>query len=227
MTATSTNERLRGKEHMSVTGGFWIVGVVPDVDVARVRRAFPGYAPVGQSADQSPDCLDWWRGRSPVETFFEPASHGLRPTDDARRLQDCIDAMRPADDQTEEIKDELMGLVPQQEGAGLFCAAARKGDPTAALGYALGPERMSQLPSWCGDFLIDAAEVRAVLPAAEAVLALSQQQRRAVVDRIGDWMTGMADAPDHDADELIDGPLRVLRHAAQQGLGAVGLTRWY
>lgn len=120
-----------------------------------------------------------------------------------------------------------MELIPRQVGAGLFLAAARKGDPTAALGYALGPERMSRLPGRWGDFLLRAAEVRSALPAAEAALHLSEKQRSTVTDRIRDWMTGMADAPGHDADELVDGPLRVLRHAARQGLGAIGLTRRY
>jgi hypothetical protein len=226
MTVSPTSERLSGEEPMSVTG-FWIVGVLSDADVARVRRVFSGHTPGAQSAAPSPGCLDWWYRRSPLETLFEPTAHGPRPTDDALRLRESIDAMRPADELAEEAMDELMGLVPQQEGAGLFCAAARKGDPTAALGYALGPKGMLQLPGPCGDFLLDASEVCAALPAAEAALDLSRERRSTVIDRIRDWMTGIADASDHDADELIDGPLRVLRHAAQQGLGAVGMTRWY
>jgi hypothetical protein len=37
----------------------------------------------------------------------------------------------------------------------------------------------------------------------------------------------MADGAKHDLDDLVDGPLRVLRHAAQNGLGAAGMTLWY
>ena len=37
----------------------------------------------------------------------------------------------------------------------------------------------------------------------------------------------MTDGAAHDLDDLVDGPLRVLRHAAQHGLGAAGLTLWY
>nr|WP_282190267.1 hypothetical protein [Streptomyces sp. RLB1-33] len=40
-------------------------------------------------------------------------------------------------------------------------------------------------------------------------------------------MTGLGDDPDHPADELLDGPLRVLRHAARTGQGAAGHVRWY
>ncbi|MYS22483.1 hypothetical protein GA0115240_142136 [Streptomyces sp. DvalAA-14] len=211
---------------MSVTG-FWIVGVLPDADVARVRRVFPGHTPGTPTAAPWPGRLDWWYGRSAAETFFEPTPHGPRPTDDALRWQECVDVMRPVDESAEEVRDELMALVPQQEGAGLFCAAARKGDPFAPLGYALGPERMLRLPGACGEFLLDASEVRAALPAAEAALDLSRESRSTVIDRVRDWTTAMADASGHNADDLIDGPLRVLRHAGQQGLGAVGMTRWY
>ena len=47
------------------------------------------------------------------------------------------------------------------------------------------------------------------------------------VERIHAWMTGLGDDPDHDVDELLDGPLRVLRHAARTGQGAAGHVRWY
>lgn len=47
--------------------------------------------------------------------------------------------------------------------------------------------------------------------------------------RQGDPAAALAYAlgPDHDAAELLDGPLRVLRHAAHNGHAVAGLTRWY
>ncbi|MFD7640532.1 hypothetical protein ACFV4P_07750 [Kitasatospora sp. NPDC059795] len=44
--------------------------------------------------------------------------------------------------------------------------------------------------------------------------------------RIRLWLDEMADDPERDIDELIDGPLRVLRHAARTGVGAAGLALW-
>jgi hypothetical protein len=125
------------------------------------------------------------------------------------------------------MKDVLLRLVPQQEGEGLFCAATRKGDPAAALAWALGPASAQHLPGWFGDFLLDAAQVQAVLPEAEQALALVPPRRAEVTARVGLWLDGMGDAAGHDADKLIDGPLGVLRHAARTGSGAVGITRWY
>ncbi|WP_234544118.1 hypothetical protein [Streptomyces shenzhenensis] len=48
-----------------------------------------------------------------------------------------------------------------------------------------------------------------------------------MVERIHAWMTGSGDDTDHDADELLDGPLRVLHHAISTGQGAAGQVRWY
>jgi hypothetical protein len=161
------------------------------------------------------------------ESFFDPGLSGPVPKEQALRLQDALDVMRPADDQHEAIKEDLLQRVPQGEGVGLFCASTRKGDPFAALDYALGPEVMAQLPGWCGEFLLDAADVRAALPGAEAALGLPPERRGHVEERIRDWLEGMTDGAAHDLDDLVDGPLRVLRHAAQHGLGAAGLTLWY
>ena len=161
------------------------------------------------------------------ESFFDPSSNGPVLAEQALRLQDALDVMRSADDQHEAIKEELLQLVPQGEGVDLFYAPTRKGDPFGALDYALGPEVMAQLPGWCGEFLLDAADFRAALPGAEAALGLTPQRRGHVEERIRDWLEGMTDGAAHDLDDLVDGPLRVLRHAAQHGLGAAGLTLWY
>ncbi|MEU6273692.1 hypothetical protein ABZ871_14990 [Streptomyces populi] len=40
-------------------------------------------------------------------------------------------------------------------------------------------------------------------------------------------MTAMGDAPDFDAVELIEAPLRVVRHAEETGSGAAAFSRWY
>ena len=210
---------------MSVTG-FWVIGVVPDRDIARLQRESPGAVAFGRLDPEHSGAMEWWSGRSAQESFFDPSSKGPVPTEQALRLQDALDTMRPADDQHEAIKEELLQLVPQGEGVDLFCASTRKGDPFAALDYALGPEAMAQLPGWCGDFLLDAADVLTALPGAEAALGPPPECRDRVEERIRDWLEGMTDGADHDLDDLVEGPLRVLRHAAQYGLGAAGLTFW-
>lgn len=83
------------------------------------------------------------------------------------------------------------------------------------------------LPGRFGDFLLSADEVRAALPRAEEALLLSGTQRREVLTRITAWMTVMGDAPDFDAAELIDAPLRVLRLATETASGATAFSHWY
>ncbi|MET9899080.1 hypothetical protein [Streptomyces sp. NPDC006446] len=104
---------------------------------------------------------------------------------------------------------------------------ARKAGPFSALAYALGPDAVLRLPGWFGDFLLDAEHVRSHLPAAEESLALNGVARRDAVERIHAWMSGSGDDAGQDGDELLDGPLRVLRHAAHTGQGAAGHVRWY
>jgi hypothetical protein len=211
---------------VSVTG-FWVVGVVPDSEVARLQREFPGADSFGHDGLDHSGHLEWWSGRSDQESFFAPGPNGPVPTEQALRLQDAVDSMRPANERYESIEEELLQLVPQREGVDLFCVSTRKGDPVAALFYALGPEAASQLPGRGGDFLLDAAGVRAALPGVEAALDLAPERRGDVEERIRDWRGGMTDGAEHDLDDLVEGPLRVLRHAARHGLGAAGMTLWY
>ncbi len=212
---------------MSVTG-FWIVGAVQDSEVARIRKDFPRLPAVGCLMPNFPAELGWWKEESGSEGFFNQAGqHGPEPTASALRFRDFIDNSRIDSDLVEEMKERVMELFPQCEGKDLFCASARKGDPMAALSYALGPTATLQLPGWFGDFLLSSEQVLAVLPNVESALTLSPDQRVVAVSRVRDWMTAMGDDPDHDADELLDGPLRVLRSAARTGRAVAGQTRWY
>lgn len=155
-------------------------------------------------------------------------SPGDRSADeDALRLSAFFDACRDDSDHAEKLRDTVMEQFPPDVEEGLFAATARRADPFSALAYALGPDATLRLPGWFGDFLLDAGQVRAQLPAAEETLALTGTPRRDAIERIHAWMTGLGDDPDHDADELLDGPLRVLRHAARTGQGAAGQVRWY
>ncbi|WP_042365844.1 hypothetical protein [Streptacidiphilus neutrinimicus] len=211
---------------MSVTG-FWVVGVVPDGDIARLQAELPGADSYGLRDPERNGDLEWWSEGSDPASFFDPGPHGLVPTELALRLQDALATLGSADERHEAVKEELLQLVPQGEGVDLFCVSTRKGDPVAALHYALGPAAVFQLPGWYGDFLLDADGVRAALPAVEAALDLAPGRRSAVEERIRDWLARMTDGSDQDLDDLVDGPLRVLRHAARHGLGAAGMTLWY
>jgi hypothetical protein len=227
--------RLLGLEQLREAGlsvtGVWVVGAVPDEKVWDLLRAAgqdSPPAPVSVHWDVSGG-LDWWRGKAQESMFSaSTTSPGSWSADeDAVRLSAFLDACRDDSEHVEALRDAVMDQFPPDGEEGLFVAVAREASPFSALAYALGPDAVLRLPGWFGDILLDAEQVRAQLPAAEEALALTGAQQRDAVERIHAWMTGLGDDPDHHADELLDGPLRVLRHAARTGQGAAAHVRWY
>lgn len=213
---------------LSVTG-VWIVGAVPDQEVRNVLSASvqnSSLAPV--HCDELGE-LAWWRSKAQASMFTpSTTSPGDWSADeDALRLSAFFDACRDDSDHAEKLRDTVMDRFPSDIGEGLFVATARKADPFSALAYALGPDATLRLPGRFGDFLLDAEQVRGQLPAVEETLVLTGTPRRDAIEQIHAWMTGLGDNPDHNADELLDGPLHVRRHAARTGHGAAGQVRWY
>ncbi|OIK28562.1 hypothetical protein VT52_005820 [Streptomyces malaysiense] len=211
--------------------GVWVVGALPDQTVRDLQRAAvpePPPAPLTPHHPASAE-LAWWRSRArhPMFTASRTWPGGWDAGDDAFRLSAFLDTCYDASEAAESLRDTVMDQFPQEFGESLFAAVARKAGPFSALAYALGPEATLRFPGRFGEFLFDAGQVRARLPAAEEVLALTGARRRDAADRVHAWLTGLGDAPGHDAGELLDGPLRVLRYAARTGRGAAGLVRWY
>jgi hypothetical protein len=212
---------------MSFTG-LWAVGAVPDAEVAALPGRFAHLegewtTPPNYAAD-----LTWWLSGGDREPYFTP-----EPTPAAGRFAAFARSGGPSAPAVAAMKEAGMDLLRDAERAGdtegsaAFVAAARKGDPAVALCYGLGAEAAARLPGWFGDFLLTAAEARAVLPHTESVLAVAGPRRTEILARIDAWMSAMSDEPGFDARTLLDGPLRVLRYAAANGLGAVGVTDSY
>ncbi|WP_406352078.1 hypothetical protein OHB56_06160 [Streptomyces sp. NBC_01635] len=213
---------------LSVTG-VWIVGAVPEQEVRSVLSAsVQNSAPAPVHCDV-PGELAWWRSKAQASMFTPSTSSpgDWSADEDALRLSAFFDACRDDSDHAQELRDTVMDQFPPAAEEGLFVTTARKADPFSALAYALGPEATLRLPGRFGDFLLDAEQVRDQLPAVEETLVLTGTPRRDAIERIHAWMTGLGDDPDHNADELLDGPLGVLRHAARTGHGAAGQVRWY
>ncbi|MFD8734110.1 hypothetical protein ACFV06_04235 [Streptomyces sp. NPDC059618] len=215
---------------MSVTG-VWIVGALPDEALRDLPRAAVqglSSAPLSMPEDVSGE-LAWWESRAKESMFRKSATSpgSWRAEEDAFRLHAFLDACRDDSEEMEALRDAVMDRFPPHGEEGLFAAVARKACPFSALAYALGPDAVRRLPGWVGDFLLDAEQVRARLPAVAATLDLTGARRRDAVERIHAWMTGLGDDPHHDADELLDGPLRVLRHAAHTGQAVAAQVRWY
>ncbi|MFI2202018.1 hypothetical protein ACH47Z_14830 [Streptomyces sp. NPDC020192] len=216
---------------MSSTG-MWVVGAVPDRAAVSLPEEFVHL--VTERDFRKPDgfaeTLAWWSEGCADEPFFardgsDPAA--LSPTAAGRRFADFVHGANPETPATEAIRDASLELMPGEGADGVFCVVARKATPAAALYYGLGAEAAALLPGWFGDFLLPADGVRAALPDAERALRIDGERRAAVLSRIGDWMAGMGDAPEFAAENLLDGPLEVLRHAADAGLGVAAFSRWY
>ncbi|MFE2543490.1 hypothetical protein [Actinacidiphila glaucinigra] len=211
---------------MSVMG-VWVVGVVADHPIEEARRRFPDAAGAhGAWPASSADESHWREYLEPTELIDGRPERPPR-VDDIVRFADAVYGVRNDETDVDEFQDYLLQAVPQQEGENLFCSAVPRGDGAAALMWALGRDTTLRFPGCCGQFLFDAAQVRDALPAAEKALVLQTPRRAHVASRIRLWLDEMADDPNCNIDELIDGPLRVLRHAARTGAGAVGLTLWY
>ncbi|WP_339133762.1 hypothetical protein WJM95_31115 [Streptomyces sp. f51] len=206
--------------------GVWVVGAVADDAIEDARRRFPDAAGAhGTWPASSVDVSQWCEPLEPAELLDgtpEPSR-----IDDIVRFADAVYRVRNDETEVDEFQDYLLHAVPQQESEGMFCSAVPRGDGAAALMWGLGRDTTLRIPGCCGQFLFDAAQVQAALPAAERALTFPPRRRAHVTARIRQWLDEMADDPNCDIDELIDGPLRVLRHAARTGVGAVGLTLWY
>ncbi|MFD0369612.1 hypothetical protein [Streptomyces sp. NPDC127114] len=94
----------------------------------------------------------------------------------------------------------------------IFVSVHSKDYAVASLFQSLGPARAALLPGWCGNFVLTAAEVREALPRVEAAFAFTPAERAAAEGR--DWLYYGA-----DEESVLDGPPRVWRNAARDGLG--------
>jgi hypothetical protein len=106
------------------------------------------------------------------------------------------------------------------------CVLVRKGSPVAALWHGIGPARAQMLPGWLGNFLLAPDEVRDLGPQVEEALTMPAEEEARVLQRVRDWLNGMGDSGDKDADQLVSGPLRCWRAAAEAGMGLCASQTW-
>lgn len=202
---------------MSVTG-YWILGAVPSAAVERLRADLPA-----QSDD--PEDLSWWQAMDNA-ALAEPQARGYGshcPTDEALRFSEMLDARR-----TDFDADACFDVLADRADEDRFVAAIRKGDPVATLYYGLGFEAAYALPGRAGCFLLTGDEVPVVAPTVETILTMDPHRRSDVLTRMRAWLEVVGDASDDfDVEALIDEPLRILRHAKEHGLGALGIMQWY
>jgi hypothetical protein len=107
-----------------------------------------------------------------------------------------------------------------------LCVLVRMGSPVAALFHGIGPARAQMLPGWLGNFLLAPNEVRDLTPNVEEALTIPAEDHARVLQRVRDWLNGMGDSGDKDAEQLVSGPLRCWRAAVEAGTGLCASQTW-
>ncbi|MEV7188183.1 hypothetical protein [Kitasatospora sp. NPDC093102] len=104
-----------------------------------------------------------------------------------------------------------------QPAEGIFVSVNSKEYAVSSLFHAIGPARAALLPGWCGNLLLTSAQVRETLPCVERALAFTGAERSAAEAQ--DWLYY---SPREES--VLDGPLRLWRAAAENGLGLCGVA---
>ncbi|MFG3207773.1 hypothetical protein [Streptomyces sp. NPDC048192] len=152
--------------------------------------------PFGQFCRREADALD---------SFLELTASG-------QHVQEMYDGLSPDDFS---LLTHVWDLVTDTED--IFVSVKSKEYALRSFFHAIGPARAALLPGWCGNFLLTSAEVRQTLPAVEQALGFTAEERARAKDQ--DWL-GYGD----EEESVLDGPLRMWRHAAAHARGLCGVS---
>ena len=209
--------------------GMWVIG---GMDEKHVTELAPRFHSVVATHAARPDRQAAWRawcdGQALVPGLFpdtRPGYANMVAPHTAVAAFHALAGDMPWDDPGAEDLDVLRGDI-YDDGVKGFCVVVRKGSPVAALFHGIGPARAQLLPGWFGNFLLAPDEVMALRSQVEGALAIPVGERSVVLERVRDWLNGMGDSGDEDAEDLLDGPLRCFREAAGGGLGLCGSQTW-
>ncbi|MFF3621008.1 hypothetical protein [Streptomyces sp. NPDC002467] len=167
----------------------------------------------------------WQRAPLPdYETWCVPAASPARTAADAAAVESFRELTAPGDN----VEEACFGRVEpdfyvvddmwaEQERDGIFISVHSKEYAVASLFHAIGPARAALLPGWCGNFLLTSGQVRQSLPSVERALSFTDSERAAAQAR--DWLYYSA-----NQEHVLDGPLRIWRTAAREGLGLCGVA---
>ncbi|MFE8950362.1 hypothetical protein [Streptomyces sp. NPDC007856] len=111
-----------------------------------------------------PDFRSWWnpfgqscrREADALDSFLELTASG-------EHMQKMYDGLSPDDDFS--LLTDVWDLVTGSED--IFISVQSKEFALGSFFHAIGPDRALLLPGWCGNFLLNSAEVRQTLPAVE------------------------------------------------------------
>ncbi|MGW2273215.1 hypothetical protein [Streptomyces yangpuensis] len=206
--------------------GIWAISSHPDSFVAALA---PTLLPAMAADRCRPGAQDRWRRwqRAPLPehtTWYTPVGTPsysaaadaavdsfLRLTAPGQAVDDVCDGTT---DPAFYAVDDVWAELAQED---VFLSVHSKQYAVASFLHAVGPARAALLPGWCGNFLLTSAQVREQLGAVERALSFGPAERAAADAR--DWLHY---APGEE--RVLDGPLRMWRHASRNGLGLCGLA---
>ncbi|MEU5383024.1 hypothetical protein [Kitasatospora cineracea] len=202
--------------------GAWVVVAVPDDELGRLPGLDGLFVPPAEVEGERA----WWEAVHERNRAGRVV-HRLWEDEDADRLGQLINRWYEGADAAEGFRGAVTGWLDEREPERFFAAVMRKAFPFGALAYGVGPEAVLGLPGWFGEFVLSADQVWDRLPEFEAALGWSGEERERILDRVRAWLVGLGDEPGYPAEELLDGPLRVVRWAAARGWGVVGVAPVY
>lgn len=206
---------------MSSTG-YWLVGAARPELVDHLRGTLPTalFEPPPDDAD-----LGWWQVMDQADLLAPPGPGHTFPglSRPAWRFAENLEAQRPDPDS----RDACMSAFEQIPRAAIYHVGVRKGDPVAAVYYGLGYRDARLLPGRFGCFLLTPSDLRTALAALEHLPDQPAFGSAALGQRTAAWLAATGDEPGLNPSELLEGPLRILRQAREQHLGAIGFMQWY
>ena len=204
--------------------GLWMVAPLPDEEIARLAAVL---MPVIEHQAALPHIRARWQRWATAPEQVRGHRQGLDPDHPQLLILDTsstafleLSSACPLNEEEPyNLVNEVWHLVDPDASLVVTC---RKGFPAAALAHALGPERFARLPGWFGDFVLDAAQTRAVLPHIREALALDADEHRQALARAVDWLCEVGDGDAEDATPLLDGLVPVWQAAVDAGAGLFG-----
>ncbi|MEU6760677.1 hypothetical protein [Streptomyces sp. NPDC046685] len=167
----------------------------------------------------------WQQASLPdFDTWYAPAASPAFTASDAAAIESFRELTSPGDNVDEVCSGRadpefyvVDDVWAEQEEHGIFISVHSKEYAVASFFHALGPVRAALLPGWCGNFLLTSEHVRQSLPSVERALSFTDAER--VSAEAQDWLRYS------DGEErVLDGPLRLWRAAAREGLGLCGVA---
>jgi hypothetical protein len=208
--------------------GMWVIGPMREDQVARFTPHFQS-ALVRHAA--RPEIHAAWQAwcDDPALVpgrFRDPQRHPtyFLPHPNVGAFEELAYAVPWGDPEVADL--DLLSARNYDETVSGFVVSVRKGSPVAALFHGIGPARARLLPGWFGNFLLTPDEVRALRSQVESALTIPADEYPRVLERVRDWLNGMGDSGDEDAEKLLIGPMRIWRDAARAGLGLCATQTW-